>query len=118
MKSKVSNNNIESILTLFSKQQFNEALDAIQELIDNDPYDALLFNIQGACYAGLNKFILAKESYIKAIVLNPEYAKAHYNLAGALYDLNEFDDSIQSYQNALAIESDYAEAHNNLGNIF
>ena len=114
----MSNNNIESILTLFSKQQFNEALDAIQELIDNDPYDALLFNIQGACYAGLNKFILAKESYIKAIVLNPEYAKAHYNLAGALHELDEFDASIQSYQNALVIESDYAEAHNNLGNIF
>ena len=114
----MSNNNIESILALFSKQQFNEALDAIQELIANDSNDALLFNIQGACYAGLNKFTLAKESYIKAITLNPDYAKAHYNLAGALYELNDFDDSIQSYQNALAIESDYAEAHNNLGNVF
>jgi len=114
----MSNNNIESILALFSKQHFNEALDATQELIINNPNDALLFNIRGACFAGLNKLNLAKESYIKAIGLNPDYAKAHYNLAGALHELNEFDASIHSYQNAILIESNYAEAHNNLGNVF
>ena len=115
---KMSNNNIESILALFSKEQFNEALDAIQGLIINDPNDALLFNIRGACYAGLDQLNLAKENYEKAIALNPGYAKAHYNLAGALHELDEFDASIQSYQNALVIEPDYAEAHNNLGSVF
>mgnify|MGYP000436020945 FL=1 len=54
-------NNIESILALFSKQQFNEALDATQELITTNPNDALLFNIRGACFAGLNKLNLAKD---------------------------------------------------------
>ena len=61
----MSNNNIESILALFSKEQFNEALDAIQGLIINDPNDALLFNIRGACYAGLDQLNLAKENYEK-----------------------------------------------------
>ena len=113
----MSINNIDSIIALFSSDKFEDALNAIEELIEYNPNDALLFNIRGACYAGLNQINLAIENYEKAIELNPEYAKAHYNLAGALHEINEFDASIQSYQNALFIESDYAEAHNNLGNV-
>ena len=109
---------IESILALFSKEHFKEALDALEELIIDEPYDSLLFNIQGACYAGLNQLNLAQENYEKAIALNPDYSKAHYNLAGIFHELEEFDASIQSYKNALLIEPDYAEAYNNLGNVF
>jgi Tfp pilus assembly protein PilF len=113
----MSSKNIESIIALFSKEHFQEALDALEELINDRPNDALLFNVRGACFAGLDQMNLAKENYEKAIKLNPGYAKAHYNLAGALLEINEFDSSIQSYQNALFIEPDYAQAHNNLGNV-
>ena len=99
----MSINNIDSIIALFSSDKFEDALNAIEELIEYNPNDALLFNIRGACYAGLNQINLAIENYEKAIELNPEYAKAHYNLAGALHEINEFDASIQSYQNALFI---------------
>jgi len=109
---------VDDILALFSKEQFQEALDALEELISEKPNDALLFNIRGACFAGLGQIILAKENYEKAIVLNPEYSKAHFNLAGALHELDEFDASIRSYQDSIVIEPDHAEAHNNLGNVF
>lgn len=109
---------IDSIIALFSSERFYEALDAIEEMIADNPNDALLFNIRGACYAGLNQIKIAKENYEKAISLNPGYAKAHYNLAGALHELRDFDASIQSYQDAINIEADHAEAHNNLGNVF
>ena len=111
------NKNIDSIIALFSSNKFQDALNAIEELIVDNPNDALIFNIRGACYAGLDQKNLAKENYEKAIAINPEYAKAHYNLAGALHELDEFEASIQSYEDALAIEPDYAEAHNNLGNV-
>ena len=109
------NKNIHSIIALFSSNKFQDALNAIEELIVDNPNDALIFNIRGACYAGLDQKNLAKENYEKAIAINPEYAKAHYNLAGALHELDEFEASIQSYEDALAIEPDYAEAQNNLG---
>ncbi|MDC1015743.1 tetratricopeptide repeat protein [Candidatus Thioglobus sp.] len=111
-------NNIDSIIALFSSGSFQDALNAIEELIEDNSNDALLFNIRGACYAALDQKNLAIENYEKAIKLNPGYAKAHYNLAGVLHELNDIDASIQSYQNALLIDSDYAEAHNNLGNVF
>ena len=114
----MTSNSIDSIIALFSSEKFQDALEAIEELIVENPNDALLFNIRGACYAGLNQIKIAKENYEKAILLNPRYAKAHYNLAGAYHELLDFDASIQSYQDALTIEADHAEAHNNLGNVF
>ncbi len=118
LKYNMSNKNIDPIIALFSSNKFQDALNAIEELIVDNSNDALLFNIRGACYAGLGQKNLAKENYEKAILVNPEYAKAHYNLAGALHELNDIDASIKSYQDALAIEPDYAEAHNNLGNVY
>ena len=114
----MSANNIDSIIAIFSSKDFEGALNAIEKLIIDNPDDALIFNIRGACYAGLNQLNLAKENYEKAIELNPRYAKAHYNLAGALHELDKLELSIQSYQNSIDIEPDYAEAHNNLGNVF
>ena len=89
----MSNQSIDSILELFSKEHFQEALDAIDELIIDEPNDALLFNIRGACYAGLGQLIVAKKNYIKATEFNPQYSKAHFNLAGVLHELDEFDNS-------------------------
>ena len=111
-------NNIDSIIALFSSERFQDALSAIEELIEDNSNDALLFNIRGACYAALDQKNLAIENYEKAVAINPRYAKAHYNLAGALHDLEDFNASIKSYQDTLNIEADYAEAHNNLGNVF
>ena len=110
--------NIDSIIALFSLKKFQDALSAIDELIVENPNDALLFNIRGACYAGLDKINLARDNYEKAIELNPEYSKAHFNLAGVLHEQEEYDASIQSYETALSIDPNYAEAHNNLGNVF
>ena len=114
----MSSKNIDSILTLFSSEKFQDALNALEELIIDNPNDAILFNIRGACYAGLDQKNLAIKNYKKAVAINPRYAKAHYNLAGAFHELEEFDASIKSYKDALSIEADYAEANNNLGNVY
>lgn len=113
----MSKNNIDSIIALFTSEKFQDALNAIEKLIVKDQNDALLFNIRGACFAGINEINLAKENYEKAIAINPEYSKAHFNLAGVFHELKDFNASIRSYQKALIIEPNYAEAHNNLGNV-
>ena len=46
----MSISNIDSIVALFSSEKFQDALNAIEELIVDNPNDALLFNIRGACY--------------------------------------------------------------------
>ena len=113
---------IDSIIALFSDNKLQEALDKVKTLTKSFPKDSLLHNITGACYAGLGQLGSAVKSYEKAIAINPNYAKAHYNLGNALHDLalkglGHLDDPIKSYKRSLEIDPDYAEAHNNLGNV-
>ena len=109
---------INSVIELFSRGDISKALDAVQDLFKDYPNEPVLFNISGACYAGLGQFDLALKYYEKAIAIKPDYAKAHFNLAGTLEDLGQLEDSVNSYKKALEIEPDYAEAFNNLGNVF
>ena len=52
-----------------------------------------------------------------SIALNPDFAKAHYNLGNTLKELGgRLDDALASYTQAIALNPDFAEAHNNLGN--
>ena len=55
--------------------------------------------------------------YQKAVQINPGYAKAHYNLGGALLQKGSVDEAMVHYQKALQIDPDYAEVHLILGNV-
>jgi protein O-GlcNAc transferase len=109
---------IKPILELFSSGQTQEALDAVEALIKDYPNESLLFNISGACYAGLGQFDTAVRDYEKAIAIKPDYSKAHFNLGDTLQELGQLDASVKSFEKALDIEPNYAEAHNNLGIVF
>ena len=109
---------INPILELFTSGQMQQALNALDVLSRDYPDDSLLLNIRGACYAGLGQKDAAVESYKKAVLLKPDYAKAHYNLAGALQETGQLDEAVKSYESAITLEPDNAEAHNNLGNVY
>ena len=78
---------IDSIIALFTNNKLQEALDKVKALTKSFPEDSLLHNITGACYAGLGQLGSAVKSYEKAIEIQPDYAKAHYNLGNTLHDL-------------------------------
>ena len=109
---------ISSAIDLFSKGEINQALDAVQDLIKDYPNEPVLFNIRGACYADLGQLDVAVTNYKEAITIKPDYAKAHFNLAGSLHDLGQLETAVQSYQKAIEIDASYAEAYNNLGNVY
>ena len=66
-----------------------------------------------AYQAGKND--IAVDLITRALVIKPDYAKAHYNLGGAFKKLGKLDEAVASYHKALAIRPDYAKAHYNLG---
>lgn len=106
---------IQSVVTLYSNGQVQEALDSVQTLIKDFPKEALLHNICGACYSGLGQLDAALKSYKQALAIKPDYAEANNNLGLTLKDLGQLDESVKCYEKALAIKPDYAEANNNLG---
>jgi predicted O-linked N-acetylglucosamine transferase (SPINDLY family) len=58
----------------------------------------------------------AIESYRRALVLKPDYAEAHSNLANALVETGQPQNAVISSRRALALSPDFADAHNHLGN--
>ena len=105
---------INSVLELFTNGKLQEALDALDVLSIDYPDNSLLFNIRGACYAGLGQLEIAVKNYERALSIRPEYAKAHYNLGSVLQELGKLHDSVKSYENSIVFEPENAQAHNNL----
>ncbi len=57
------------------------------------------------------------EVYKKAIKINPDDAKAHYNLGNAYFGSGMYNkEAIEACKQAIRINADYALAHYNLGN--
>ena len=106
---------INSIIRLFSSGQTQEALHAIDALIKDYPNEPLLYNISGVFYKQTGQLDEAIKTFEKAITINPDYAEAHNNLGVTLQNLGLMDEAITSYENAIASHPNYAEAHNNLG---
>ena len=89
---------INSAIELFSKGEINKALDAVQDLFKDYPNEPVLFNIKGACHAGLGQLDVAVKNYEEAIAIKPDYAKAHFNLPSAFHDLGQLEAAVKSYE--------------------
>jgi len=110
-----SQSEVNSVISLFSSGQLQEALDELILLIKDYPAEPILHNIAGACYAGLGQLDVAVKSYEKALIINPNYAQAHYNLGGALQQMGQLDQALSCYKEAINLQHAYPVAHNNLG---
>jgi len=107
---------LQSIISLFTQGQLQQALSESSQLLERFPNSVVLYNIAGACNAGLMQFDAAIRSYKKALKINPVYADAYSNMGNALKGKGDLEEAIQSYKQALKIKPDYAQAYNNMGN--
>ncbi len=115
---KISRYQIETVATLYSKGQFQEAIDKIKVLNEDYPNVPFLFNLIGACYKELGNLKGSVKMFEAAVNIKPNYSEAHFNLGVTLQELDQLNAAVESYKNAIAIIPNYPDAHNNLGNIF
>ena len=106
---------LQSIISLFNQGQLQQALSESSQLLERFPNSVILYNIAGACNAGLMQFDAAINNYKKALKIKPDYAQAYNNMGSALNDKGDLEAAIESYKQALKIKPDYAEAYNNMG---
>jgi tetratricopeptide (TPR) repeat protein len=107
---------LQRIINFYTQGQLQQALSESSQLLERFPNSVILYNIAGACNAGLMQFDAAINNYKKALKINPDYADAYNNMGNALKDKGDLEAAIESYKQALKIKPDYAQAYNNMGN--
>jgi tetratricopeptide (TPR) repeat protein len=108
---------LQALVDLYNRKQLVEALEQAAELSKRYANSSALCNIHGAIYKSLGKLDAAIEAYKKALLINPNYVDAHYNMGNALRDYGKHDEAITAYENALNLQPGHIDAYNNIGNI-
>ena len=100
---------LDLIISLFSNGKVQEALDQIDPLIKDNPNDAVLFNIRGACYAHIGEPIMAMKQYEKAIEMDSNYSEAYNNLGITFQELDELEKALESFEIAFSLKPEKVE---------
>ena len=111
------NNKILSVIYFFTNGQIPDAIDILEALIQNNPNDALLFNMIGGCYVSLGQLDMAIKCYQKALTIKPDYAVPQHMLNALTgntsteppkeYVKNLFDDYAERFDDSLIKQLGY-----------
>ena len=109
------NEQIQVLVNLHAKGQFQEALIRASQLRQKFPNSVNLYNIIGVTNKGLGKLNEAIKTYKKAILINPGFANAYYNLGNILSNLQRNEEAVFSYRGAISIKASSPNTLLNLG---
>ena len=110
-------NQFDLIISLFSNGKAQEALDQLDPLIKDNPNNAVLFNISGACYAHIGEPIMAIKQYEQAIEIDSNYSEAYSNLGITLQELGELENALESFEKAFSLKPEKIENANTISSI-
>jgi protein O-GlcNAc transferase len=105
---------IDSVVALFTNGQFQEVIDTIKILNESYPNVPLLFNIIGASYKALGQLSGAIQMFENAVAIKPDYSEAHKNLGISLKDLGRLDAAVISFKKSITLEPNNVDTHYNL----
>jgi tetratricopeptide (TPR) repeat protein len=95
--------------------RYADAARVYQALLERDPDDPAVLHLFGVMHQQCGHSARAVELINRAIVLCPEVAAFHANLAEAQRTLGQQEQAAESCRAALRLRPDYPEALNNLG---
>lgn len=80
--------------------------------------EAVVLNNRGVALYYRGALDAAREAFLKAIELQPDYGEAHNNLGLVLSRLGRADEAIDAFRKALTVDPKMGEAYNNLGFLY
>lgn len=106
---------LQTAMSLYSQQKFDEALEKCQQATRLTPQDHRPLALIGFIYMGQLKMKSASESFAKAIQLQPQNKYLYLSKASADFHRNARDEAAVSAQRAIEIDPSYTEAYALLG---
>ena len=113
-QSRLTQEQINSVVTLYSNGDYQEAIDQIKALNASYPNVPFLFNLVGACYKELGRSKGALKMFETALKIKPDYFEAYKNLGITHRDLGQFELAVEKLKSSIAIEPNNVDAHYNL----
>lgn len=119
-------NLIEEARILLKNDNFERAIEILEELHEKHPEHKIKKNLIDALFAYggyLNDdYVLEYEKSIRyfarIININPNDYRAYYNLGLAYFNLDRFKEALEHYRIALSIKPDYKHCYYNIGLIY
>ena len=107
----------QQLTELTQQERFDEALPVVEEMLRERP-DFVEGHLHMARFATeQNDLERARESFSRAIELDPENERAHFGLANTLRSRGELDEAISYFRRALELEPEFAEAKASLARL-
>jgi TonB family protein len=99
-------------------QTYEEAITALNHILEQDPRDAQAYRKRGIAYAHIGKYAEALTDLSRAIDLNDADAEA-YNQRGIVhYKLGRYPQAMTDFNQAIAKQPKLAESYNNRGVLY
>ncbi len=106
---------IETATEYQKNEQFPQAIDCFEEIVQNEPCNlSALFNL-GCCYLALGQYNKALNAFDTILMYNPQILPALYNKAFTYKTMGDLDTAIDLYKQIIAIDPDYEPAQLGLG---
>lgn len=99
------------------RQQFDEAIELINQAIALDNTVANFYSSLGGALSGQGQWAEAIANFNRALTLDPNHLEAHYNLGNLLRHHHQWAQAAQHYRQYLALNPNDATAHHYLGSV-
>jgi tetratricopeptide (TPR) repeat protein len=106
----------QKLTTDFRPKAIGEDLVGYEQLLERTPDDAALHDDAAVIDLELGRANDAAAHFARVAAINPQSAKAQFNLGTALTLAGRLDPAVAALERALALDPNYTNAHNNLGN--
>lgn len=106
---------IERAKILMAEKRYDAGIHAYEDLLKNEPKNAVFLNMIGIAYLNLANYSQAKKSFERAAKADKTYSSAVNNLGMVYYQQKNYRRAIREYQRAVAIDPSQGGTHANLG---
>ncbi len=107
-----------SVTTISRNRQWRDPITFYTQTLEYAPDSYRVINNLGMAYADVNDFEMAKQTYEKAIVLDPGNAVAYHNLANSYKNMNDPGKAIENYKLAIEKNPDFLFSYYALAQLY
>lgn len=90
-------------------REFLQAITKYNQILKTNPKNHILYNSLAVCYEGAGETVMAKQSYLKALNIKPNYFEALSNFGNLLVSIGEKAEALKKFEECLKFKSNLSK---------